>query len=346
MSRCVGSAGRSPTTGASPTGAVAGSLAGTSGADAGSLGGSGEGAGASCAESGAAPHTSAAAIRAETCFTTEEKHSRTIPSRLTAPRAGPYSSPKGPQLVKLVVAALAFVSACSLDPVDLAGKECPCGAGWRCDFASSRCVLDLQRDASSGTDAHSARDGSGALDAPLPDTGVRADAGAMPDALVSSDATIADSDTAPVDAGEVDTFFLEAEAAELTAPMEVADDPLASGGQFVTTAPSVPDSTASPPAMGGAVFRFTVGADDRYTVWARVLTPDGSADSFYVRMDSEAWDPWHPPIDPAWRWVEERSYALTAGPHAIEIRYRETPAGLDEIALSRDPAFVPTGLGE
>jgi hypothetical protein len=40
----------------------------------------------------------------------------------------------------LLACALALLSACTVDGVDLAGKECPCADGWVCDEAANRCV--------------------------------------------------------------------------------------------------------------------------------------------------------------------------------------------------------------
>jgi hypothetical protein len=69
---------------------------------------------------------------------------------------------------------VAALLACDLGEIDLAGKACPCAAGWACDPASERCVR--RSDAGSG-------DG-GAIDAPAADV-PSADA-PVPDARVDA----------------------------------------------------------------------------------------------------------------------------------------------------------------
>ena len=87
-----------------------------------------------------------------------------------------------------------------------------------------------------------------------------------------------------------------------------------------------------------------------YYVWARVLGPNSSSDSFFVSMDIGAEDIYDAAEDlwsTQWQWtrvngragsniplmVNPRTFALSAGPHAIRFRMRDANCKVDRIFI-------------
>src|SRR4051794_16678745 len=44
------------------------------------------------------------------------------------------------------MALMVLVSGCSLAPLDISEKACPCASGWTCDTPANRCVRELASD--------------------------------------------------------------------------------------------------------------------------------------------------------------------------------------------------------
>jgi hypothetical protein len=143
--------------------------------------------------------------------------------------------------------------------------------------------------------------------------------------------------------------YLEAEAAAVAAPMAVASDPLASGGQYVTTTTD---------SAGSVTFTVTVPATASYYVWGKVLAVDANSDSFFVSADGGATDVFDDAQNkwsPSWQWtvvngrgttgapltLNPRIFTLTAGTHTITFGGREVGAKLDQILVTNDATFVP-----
>jgi hypothetical protein len=138
---------------------------------------------------------------------------------------------------------------------------------------------------------------------------------------------------------------IEAESGTLTPPMASVPDGTASGGQYVV----VPEGTGSSyddakfGGPGEVSFTITVATDATYTVWARILAPDGQSDSFYVVKDGAPWHLWHVPGNRSWQWNRLSTTALQAGTVTLAFRQREDGTRLDRIILSTDLNFVPGG---
>ncbi|WP_431900317.1 glycosyl hydrolase family 28 protein [Nonomuraea sp. bgisy101] len=139
------------------------------------------------------------------------------------------------------------------------------------------------------------------------------------------------------------SLYGEAESGTVTAPMQTLQDPAASGGSYVSVAPGNNSQTAAPPT-GHATLTFAVPDPGTFTVWARVITPTTSDDSFWVRSDGGSWTSWNGiPLGSAWHWARlPVTYDLNAGTHTVTFAYREDGARLDRVAISSDPAFTPS----
>ena len=156
---------------------------------------------------------------------------------------------------------------------------------------------------------------------------------------------------------------IEAEMAEVIEdPMVVADDPDASGGQFVWV--------EGPPLAGGGdagsvEFNILIPESGIYALWGKVIAWDGNSDSFWV-----TWQPadpdensqetgntqfrWGVAQSEVWHWDRinhwldggtfEREWELDAGETTLRVAVREDACMLDVIYitdnLSEDAAEV------
>jgi hypothetical protein len=144
---------------------------------------------------------------------------------------------------------------------------------------------------------------------------------------------------------DVAGLAFEAEAGTLAAPMEVVDDPTASGGRYVW-------STLE--EVGTDSFTLTIPSSGDYVVWCRVRAPTPGFDSFYVSMDGGpdvvygtayigGQNNW---VD-AWQWtpindeMATRVFHFDPGAHTLRFRGREHQTTLDRFIVTSDPAFSP-----
>lgn len=143
--------------------------------------------------------------------------------------------------------------------------------------------------------------------------------------------------------------YWEAEAGLIFPGMTIADDPLASGKQYVWQ----PDEKSSHP-KGSVTWAFEVPKAGRYYLWGRVQAPDSSHDSFGVWLigDGCPWPAktgWHIPDDPQWRWRPvclEKSRTpialeLSAGTCHLQFTLREPGTKVDRLFLTADPNEKP-----
>jgi hypothetical protein len=152
----------------------------------------------------------------------------------------------------------------------------------------------------------------------------------------------------------VEVWF-EAEAADsITAPMQIYNDPRASGGRYVGTPGDSEDQTENPPVYGVAAYNFTV-PEGTYKVLLRVIII-GGADSFWVRIAGAVCDPgthrntdWirFNVIDKGenWHWDEVHSndhanevvkFTVPAGEHTLEIARRDAGTLVDCILITNE----------
>jgi hypothetical protein len=159
---------------------------------------------------------------------------------------------------------------------------------------------------------------------------------------------------------------IEAESADpLRAPLQRIDDPMVSGGQYISY-PWADDQTldqrnmlkrAMPPsddsADGLAFYDFELPAGGDFRLWGRVNPPTLEEDSFWLRIDDQPWIQWNDIAheDP-WHWDDVRPFEmrnerflipLEPGAHRLVISYRELGARLDKLLLTNDAELVPSG---
>jgi O-glycosyl hydrolase len=160
----------------------------------------------------------------------------------------------------------------------------------------------------------------------------------------STTTTTSGSTTTTTSGGSTDVW-LEAECGNVGSLWNIVSDSSASGGQYVTIQ-SGNNSTGSAPSSssGHITYDFSVSSSGTCNLYARVITPNGNDDSFWVRMDGGSWYQWNN-IGPtsSWAWYQCQSYSLSSGSHTLTIAYREDGARLDKLYIGT--SGTPSGTG-
>lgn len=129
---------------------------------------------------------------------------------------------------------------------------------------------------------------------------------------------------------------LEAENAQLSGPMTT-------NGTYISS--SIAD-------QGSATFTVNISQSGTYSIWAYVLSPDSSKDSFYVSVDGGAediFDTAEGKWSANWQWsqvngrngtstpltLNPRTFTLNSGNHTIVFRGRDASTQLDKIVVSK-----------
>ncbi len=140
--------------------------------------------------------------------------------------------------------------------------------------------------------------------------------------------------------------WLEGECGTVGSLWNTNTDAAASNGDYVTIQ-SGNNSTANAPTGSASQisFSFDVAESGDYSLWARVIMPSPTDDSYWVQIDGGAWYLWNN-VGPFtnWTWEEVQSYTLSAGTHTLAIAYREDGAQLDKLYITNQ-GDTPTGLG-
>jgi hypothetical protein len=151
-------------------------------------------------------------------------------------------------------------------------------------------------------------------------------------------------------------FWLEVECGQVGSVWNVLVDNDASNGEYVTT-PAGTESldSASVDTAYHIMFPIHVSKPGLFRLWGRVITPTANDDSYWIKMDDDAWALWNSiPAGNTWHWEivfdqsnnsEVMAYQLNPGNHTLSICLREDGALLDKLYLTNTGA-VPSELGE
>ncbi|MBQ6470432.1 MAG: hypothetical protein IJJ33_00485 [Victivallales bacterium] len=153
---------------------------------------------------------------------------------------------------------------------------------------------------------------------------------------------------------ESDLFLVidASEATRFTPPFEKGKDSQAAKNEIL----KIPDEKGKPPegkepAMeyGGAEFTFEVKAETRAKIWLRVWWDGSCGNTLNVRLD----DAEHSETvgnDGAyrvWHWMESpKTYTLSAGQHRLQLLNREDGIMFDQLLITNDTQYVPSGVEE
>jgi PKD repeat protein len=163
------------------------------------------------------------------------------------------------------------------------------------------------------------------------------------DALGLADPTPASRTVTVTGSGGDEVITVEAETGTLTAPMAIAFDSQASGGQYVEVPQGMGNNSndATRGGPGQVSFSINIPQAGTYALWARVLAADSNNDSFYVTSSGSLLLEWDIPDSSSWRWRKVIDVTRSAGIFNLEFRQREDGTKLDQIILTDDLSFVP-----
>ena len=154
-------------------------------------------------------------------------------------------------------------------------------------------------------------------------------------------------------------IWIEAESVTPESPLAQGGDAAASGGAFISTPDAMAAANESPMTAGGRVtYRLVLPRCSPCVIWGRTQTPDSSGDSFWVSVDGGPFTKWNDlaAAGTGWEWetvrdsdavpVETLQYDLGPGTHELVLVHREDGAMLDELLITNDLTFTPSGLGD
>ncbi len=150
-----------------------------------------------------------------------------------------------------------------------------------------------------------------------------------------------------------DDLWLEAECAVIGSAWETQCDTAVSGGKYLMT-PTVggTSNTQTPATTISFTFVATAGV---YSFFARLIVPNTTNDSYWVRANGGAWVRWNEIIGSngtfEWRRLHTnenpaniRDLTLIDGINTIDIAHREDGMAIDKIYLTQS-TNIPSGLG-
>ncbi len=192
----------------------------------------------------------------------------------------------------------------------------------------------------------------------LPDLDVLLDIGNHSYVLtVTDDDGSTDSDTINITvySNNSSEIWLEAECTQVGSNWNNLSNSNASNGKYLTVKPGVEaKSNPSTDMNDYLVYNFYVPESGNYKIWGRVLAPSADDDSYWVKVDNDAWTLWNGIVgSSSWQWddVHDQSnenpmvYALDTGYHNLSICYREDGAAIDKFYIT-NTGQIPTEFGE
>lgn len=141
--------------------------------------------------------------------------------------------------------------------------------------------------------------------------------------------------------------WLEAECADTVGTVwKQNTDREASAGSYLSVPVGTNNIEQAGEARGALLsYQFSVDASADYTIYGRALAPEGSRNSFWIKVDDEAWQEWSVTLADTMSWSQAGTYLLNSGRHRLSISYREGGTGLDKILITADDC-APAGMGK
>ncbi len=144
------------------------------------------------------------------------------------------------------------------------------------------------------------------------------------------------------------TVRLNVEAAMVTPPMALVDDPMK--GKILTV-PQTKNTTltAADPNAGIAYLNFDVRVQANYRVWMYVNAANTNDNGFFVRFDNTVnattFDPTVNGADYGWMLVPNLSQNLAVGRHTLQIREKKDGTKLNSVIVTADTTFNGLDVG-
>ncbi len=148
------------------------------------------------------------------------------------------------------------------------------------------------------------------------------------------------------DKSNIESVYYEVECASHGANWNIAKDPKASNGRYLTIKSGLNSSNAAPTKSESTLqIPFKVSKDSKYYVFARVNCPSADDDSFWIKIDDREFVAANGLRTSGWDWVKLMRADLSAGDHTLTLSYREDGALIDKIGITTY-VYGPTELGD
>ncbi len=139
-------------------------------------------------------------------------------------------------------------------------------------------------------------------------------------------------------AGAAQKLVWEAETyTSIKPPFKVLPSKTCSGAKCVFYADEAPETPAA-----CVNYKLKVPRAGKYTLWIRAWWMDGCGNSVFVKVDGGAKYSMESGTYNKWTWVQLKKvkFELSAGEHLVQVLYRETGVGIDQLALI-EGKYVP-----
>ena len=148
------------------------------------------------------------------------------------------------------------------------------------------------------------------------------------------------------DESRIESHYFESECGPVGSNWDIIKDGSASNGAFISVKDGIESLESAATGSENIIdFPFSITNDSTYHLYARVNCPTYDDDSFWIKMDNNAFEMKNSLVTSGWQWLQLHSYDLTAGDHTLTITYREDGARLDKLCIS-NLLGVPVGMGE
>ncbi len=147
----------------------------------------------------------------------------------------------------------------------------------------------------------------------------------------------------PAKGGSIYLYLAAGSAEEVQSPLALEREG-GDGPELLVVPPNAGSPTTGPVEAGLARYGFDAPEAGGYALWALARGPDGSSDSFYFSLDSEAlasYASWGTGVQDTWMWRPVWQKELTAGQHSVRIKHRETGPLLKALLVTDDLSFSP-----
>ncbi|MBN1463785.1 MAG: T9SS type A sorting domain-containing protein [Paludibacteraceae bacterium] len=157
---------------------------------------------------------------------------------------------------------------------------------------------------------------------------------------VSDKAGNTDYDEVIVNIEEDSGVWLEAECGTVGSLWNIETDDLAAKGKYVTIKAGNNSTSIAPSNSSDLLsYTFDIEKDGTYNLSTRLLCPTANDDSFWIKMDNDAFVMWNGILATTWQWHRFTSgFSLSKGTHTLTIGYREDGAKLDKIWIANSNA--------
>lgn len=141
-------------------------------------------------------------------------------------------------------------------------------------------------------------------------------------------------------------LWFEAESATAVNWQQAASNEASFGAYVVANSGS--DSLSAAPSDSDAILTYSFDWDETSSasLWLKTLSPATTSDSFWIKLNEEAWQAWEVGVNTKWTWAALAEFSLTAGTHTVSVAYREDGVQLDQLYVGSGTPIAMGGASD